>query len=83
MYDEKQAKFSASFKDQYMTTVKVGTKEQIVIPNEVRDLLNIKSDDVLLLCADSQRGMAIQPFYMFKDLFTDVFYKTENHSTSR
>lgn len=45
--------------ERYMCTVSVGTKGQIVIPKEARDMFNIKPGDELLLLADSIRGIAI------------------------
>lgn len=57
----------------YMATVKVGAKGQIVIPKEARDLFNIAGGDTLLLRADVEGGIAIQPFYMVEDLFNDLF----------
>jgi AbrB family looped-hinge helix DNA binding protein len=43
----------------FMSTVKVGEKGQIVIPKEARDIFNIQPGDMLLLMADSDRGIAI------------------------
>ena len=57
----------------YMASVKVGSKGQIVIPKEARDLFKIVCGDTLLLRADAKGGIAIQPFYMVKDLFNDLF----------
>lgn len=57
----------------YMTTIKVGPRGQIVIPKEARDLFNIASGDILLLRADVEGGIAIQPYYMVKDVFDDIF----------
>ena len=57
----------------YMATVKVGAKGQIVIPKEARDLFKIAGGDTLLLRADVEGGIAIQPFYMVKDLLDNIF----------
>jgi AbrB family looped-hinge helix DNA binding protein len=46
-------------KDKYYNMVKVGEKGQIVIPKEMRDLLDIKSGDTLMILADKERGIAI------------------------
>ena len=46
--------------DRYMSTVKVGPKGQIVIPKEVREMFGIEPGDLLMLLADSERGIAIQ-----------------------
>lgn len=61
---------------QYMTTVKVGMKGQIVIPKEARNLFHITPGDVLILRADSKLGIAIQPFGMVKELFDGFFNNT-------
>lgn len=44
----------------YIGSVKVGTKGQIVIPKEARDIFGIKPGDTLLLLADKSRGIAMQ-----------------------
>lgn len=62
--------------DKYMATVKVGSKGQIAIPKEVRDLCKITSGDVLLLQADVEERLVIQPFYMMKDLLMIYSNKT-------
>ena len=46
----------------FMTTVKLGAKGQIVIPKEARTLLNIEAGDSLILMADENQGIALQPF---------------------
>ena len=43
---------------QYMSSVKVGPKGQIVIPKEVREMFGIRPGDTLLILADSTRGIA-------------------------
>ena len=48
--------------DQFLSTVRVGDKGQIVIPKEVRDLFEIEPGDSLLLMADKKRGIAIVGF---------------------
>ncbi|RKQ34630.1 AbrB/MazE/SpoVT family DNA-binding domain-containing protein [Oceanobacillus halophilus] len=40
-------------------TVKVGTKGQIVIPKEARDIFNIKPGDSLLMLGDEKQGIAL------------------------
>ena len=42
-------------------TVTVGTKGQIVIPKEARDLFHIQPGHTLLFLADETQGMAIPP----------------------
>ncbi len=46
----------------YLATVKIGPKGQIVIPKEVRDMFALNAGDALLLMADKNQGIALQPF---------------------
>lgn len=46
--------------NQFMSTVKVGTKGQIVIPKEIRDMFEIEAGDSLIIMADTKKGIAIQ-----------------------
>ena len=48
--------------DQFLSTVRVGDKGQIVIPKEVRELFEIEPGDSLLLMADKKKGIAIVGF---------------------
>ena len=52
----------------YIGSVKVGSKGQIVIPKEVRDLFNIKTGDTLIMLADIERGVAIQGYELFQKM---------------
>ena len=54
-------------------TVTVGTKGQIVIPKEARDLFHIQPGDTLLFLADETQGMAIPPKADFARLFDLIF----------
>jgi len=45
----------------YAGAVTVGTKGQIVIPKEVREMFSIRPGDTLLLLADPERGVALPP----------------------
>lgn len=42
-------------------TATVGTKGQIVIPKEARELFDIQPGDTLVILGDIERGMAIPP----------------------
>ena len=48
-------------KGKYAWSVTVGTKGQIVLPKEARDLFDIQPGDSLILLADVKRGIAIPP----------------------
>ncbi len=54
-------------------TVTVGTKGQIVIPKEAREVFGIKPGDHLLILADVEQGMAIPPKETFNEYFKKVF----------
>ncbi len=51
----------------YAGAVTVGTKGQIVIPKEVRELFGIQPGDTLILLADEARGIAIPPKGAFRE----------------
>ncbi|MCZ0702905.1 AbrB family looped-hinge helix DNA binding protein [Natronobacillus azotifigens] len=53
-------KGKAKREDKYMGAVKVGSKGQIVIPKEVRDMFDINPGDTLMLLADAQKGIALE-----------------------
>jgi AbrB family looped-hinge helix DNA binding protein len=61
----------------YMSSVKVGSKGQIVIPKEARELFNIQPGDTLVLLADVERGIAIQRFDLFQEFSDQAFGKKE------
>ena len=58
-------------KDQFLSTVRVGDKGQIVIPKEVRDLFEIEPGDSLLLMADKKKGIAIVGFDGMMDFMSE------------
>ena len=57
----------------YAWTVTVGTKGQIVIPKEARDVFNINPGDHLLILADVKQGLAIPPKDSFDEYFKKIF----------
>ena len=60
----------------YAWTVTVGTKGQIVIPKEARDVFGIQPGDHLLIFADAGQGMVIPPKKTFDETFKKVFGDT-------
>ncbi len=57
----------------YAWTVTVGTKGQIVIPKEARELFDIKPGDNLILLGDIKHGIAIPPKETFSQYFAHIF----------
>ena len=57
----------------YTWTVTVGTKGQIVIPKEARDVFGINPGDHLLILADVKQGMVIPPKESFNEYFKKIF----------
>ena len=62
-----------SVKGKYAGTVTVGTKGQIVIPKEARELMGIQPGDTLILLGDAERGLAIPPKNSFNKIFQQIF----------
>lgn len=62
----------------YAWTVTVGTKGQIVIPKEAREVFGIQPGDHLLILADVKQGMAIPPKNMFNEYFRKIFGRGNN-----
>ena len=60
-------------KGKHAWSVTVGTKGQIVIPKEAREIFGIKPGDTLLLLADEARGIAIPPKSQFEKLTSYIF----------
>jgi len=54
-------------------TVVVGTKGQIVIPKEARDMFGIHAGDTLIILGDKERGLAIPPKEQFNEWVSIVF----------
>ena len=59
--------------EKYAWTATVGTKGQIVIPKEAREVFGIEPGDTLVLLGDVKRGIAIPPKDTFEAYFTTVF----------
>lgn len=57
----------------YAWTVTVGTKGQIVLPKEAREVFDIKPGDTLIILGDREQGMAIPPKNQFSDFFGRIF----------
>jgi len=60
-------------KGKHAWSVTVGTKGQVVIPKEARDLFDIKPGDTLLMLADDALGIAIPPKAEFEALTERIF----------
>ena len=56
-------------KGNYISTVSLGEKGQIVIPKKMRDMFGIQPGDTLLLLADVKRGIAITKYDAMGGLF--------------
>ena len=56
----------------YMGSVKVGPKGQIVIPNEVRKMFDIKPKDQPVLFADKDRGIVIQRYSVMERIADQI-----------
>ena len=57
----------------YAWTVTVGTKGQIVIPQEARQVFHIQPGDTLVLLGDVERGIAIPPEKTFDEWYAKIF----------
>ena len=54
-------------------TATVGTKGQIVIPREAREMFGIQPGDTLIVLGDPERGIAIPPKSTFRQWSEAVF----------
>ena len=63
--------------EKYAWTVTVGTKGQIVLPKEARDVFNIKPGDTLIVLGDKELGIAIPPKKRFSEIFDSIFGSRE------
>ena len=60
-------------KGKYAWSVTVGAKGQIVIPKEAREMFGLESGDLLVLLADSDRGIALQTMDKLDPVLRRVF----------
>lgn len=56
----------------FIAMVKIGSKGQIVIPKEARDLFGLQAGDSLVLMADKAQGIALQPYSYLESFFHAV-----------
>ncbi|MBR2810638.1 MAG: AbrB/MazE/SpoVT family DNA-binding domain-containing protein [Solobacterium sp.] len=54
-------------------TVTVGTKGQIVLPKEAREMFSIQPGDQLIILGDLKRGLAIPTKESFQTYFSHIF----------
>ena len=59
-------------KDKYVGIARVGEKGQIVIPEEARDMFNIKSGDSVVVLCDKKKGMAIVKSEVLEDTMDKI-----------
>lgn len=72
------AKKNSAPEGKAMATVKVGSKGQIVIPKEVRDIFNIEPGDTLMMLADEKQGIAMQPMEQYQEFIEQLLQAKEN-----
>ncbi len=61
--------------DKFAYTVKMGTKGQIVIPNEARKVFGFNPGDTILLLGDINKGLAIVKPNEFDAVFNMIVNK--------
>ena len=59
----------------YAWTVTVGSKGQIVLPKEAREVFDIQPGNTLIILGNREQGMAIPPKNQFSDFFGRIFGK--------
>lgn len=57
----------------FMGSVKVGPKGQIVIPKEIRDMFEIEPGDTLMILADANKGIAIEKYSVLAKIADAIF----------
>lgn len=68
-------KHFGNHKKHYFSSVRVGIKGQIVIPNEVRTMFDIKPGDTLILVAEEEHGIGIVKDSMMHKFTLNVLEK--------
>jgi len=68
-------KHFGNHKKHFFSSVKVGIKGQIVIPNEVRAMFDINPGDTLILVAQEDHGIGIIKDSMMHNFTLDVLEK--------
>lgn len=58
--------------ERFIVSVKVGTKGQIIVPKEAREMFDIKAGDTLMFLGDKERGLALVKDDKFYDLIKDI-----------
>lgn len=66
----------------FIATVKIGPKGQIVIPKEVRDMFELKSGDSLILLADKKMGIALQRAECLNEIVQSIVKGVEENGNS-
>ncbi|MDD4524727.1 MAG: AbrB/MazE/SpoVT family DNA-binding domain-containing protein [Lachnospiraceae bacterium] len=64
--------------DKYMAAATVGEKGQIVIPKKVREMMDIKPGDTLILLVDKKKGIGIPPKNSVADIIGAIMNKEES-----
>lgn len=59
--------------DKFIWTAKIGSKGQIVIPKEARDIFNMKTGDSIILFGDIKRGIAIAKYDDYSNFVQQIF----------
>jgi AbrB family looped-hinge helix DNA binding protein len=67
--------FGKHKKQHFFSSVKVGAKGQIVIPNEIRAMFDIKPGDSLIIVATEHHGIGIVKDSMMYNVTLDVLNK--------
>ncbi|HLR63594.1 MAG TPA: AbrB/MazE/SpoVT family DNA-binding domain-containing protein [Lentibacillus sp.] len=63
--------------DKHAWTAKIGSKGQIVIPKDAREIFNFKPGDNVLLLGDEKQGIAIMRSDLYDELVEKVFGEQE------